>query len=135
MKKVKHSNKNKEPNNWKVIIEEWSLIIFAIAAIIFLEITAFRYLPQRGLIDLVRDLIASLVGFFVGYLVRKIEKYIAYDFRLNIVFGFFFLGLGMVINSLLKSDVKFFLNRESYIGLMISTVSICVLLSMDKKSR
>jgi len=113
--------------------EEGLVIIVAIIGVIVLEIMAFLTNPCRGILDLIRDLIAMTIGFFGGYWVRKIEKHIIPEYKLSIVFGFLFLGIGMVLNSLFQFNINLFSTSETYYGLIVSILCICALISMQKK--
>jgi len=72
---------------------KWLTIVVAIIGVTVIEITAFLTNPDRDILDLVRDVLVMAIGFFGGYEVSKIDKYIIPEYKLSIVFGFLFLGI------------------------------------------
>jgi len=111
----------------------WLTIIVAIIGVTVIEITAFLTNPNRDILDLVRDVLVMAIGFFGGYEVRKIEKYVIPEYKLSIVFGFLFLGIGMVLNSLFQFGINLLSSSETYYGLIVIILCITALISMHKE--
>ena len=112
---------------------EWLTIIVAIIGVTVIEITAFLTNPDRGILDLVRDVMVMAIGFFGGYGVSKIKKYIIPEYKLSIVFGFLFLGIGMILNSLFQFGINLLSSSETYYGLIVIILCITALISMHKE--
>lgn len=118
-----------------LFFQKWFVIFFAIVAITSLELVAFIKFPNRNMFDLLWDAIAGIIGFACGIVLNSVTKWISYTYKLNIAFGFLFLGLGWIASVLLKDHVGFLNYRETYIGTTIVIVSIIALVFLKKPQR
>jgi len=131
---LKRSDKIKK-NNYD--IERRIFIIFTIVLVIFtFVIKEFSTNPKLEMDKLLHDLvIASIsctVGFFTGVLISIIEKRILWDYKVSIAFGFFFLGLGIVLDSFFKVGLDIRADSKSFIGLVFIILSTEELISLHQ---
>ncbi len=110
------------------------ILIVTILGIIFLEVMAFVFNPNRPLWELIRDIFMMIIGFLTGNLIRRIGRYILPSYKLNILFGFLFLGIGVVLTSVFRYGSALLSYEETYYGLVMIILCISGLIIMHKSS-